>query len=1629
MASRTLAIKYTTEGFNEAVNSIKKVGVSFDESLKKAQQSVEEAIFTAKNAADAGDDAAYQEAEQKKVKAAKQVQQAVNNAYRELRIKSSADIEQLKDQAVSAFNALKNSGIASARDIAAAELALKKRLEELDKQLGTTEGELKGFGRVTLTVTEQIRGMNHAWSNFLSNLAANVVSNALNAITGTITNFFGSLKDQIFQAGTTTENLKSQLKTLEGSVEKAAVAYEKIALFALNTPYELEEVTQAYISLSNRGLKPTEKQLQQIGDLAASQGKPLQQYVEAILDAMTGENERLKEFGIKASKSGEQVSFTFKGITKTVQSSEQAILQALLGFSQLEGVLGGMNERAKTTEGQLSNLTDSLKAVYVAIFDSIKPALDGVIESATAIISPLGQQKDLFSDINVEAQAFRDYLKANPAIANEIANTLKQGIQVAMSAIAQSAKQILEYLQKNPTAIAQAVENLKTLLGGMAEFVKLIGTAIEGWGKIANLIKEVKGALTTGGGEVEGTRNTVAKVGKEALAEYDRRIEESKKPRPGGNFDYLIPGKREQIAYSTAQDIILEYGQKGGSGVPKPGNFTGVVATVGSTGIGTGAHLDVRGKDSKGQRLSQSELNKLLPYLYVEGVPLSEQKNKITSGYGPRKAPVKGASTFHPAYDFGFAKGTPVEFRGDAVKIEKKPNQGKGGNVLEITLKTGEVIQLLHLESFGKAVDTFNKSVIRVPSEDTGGRLVDHRELSVIGTGVTTTTTNATTNTTTSTNYREKAAAILRQEEGFRAKAYWDTNAYRIGYGTEFKGNQAKSYRVNSTITSEAAEKQLLEYDIPRFENRIIQQVGKQYWVHLNENVKAALLSVAYNKGSLTTDLITATRTGNADTIVSTIERTDAKTHGNRRRSEAALARSQDFGDKDSSGRSSAEEVRRITEDARKRVDERVGQQQRQVRDSLEQRQKRELLEFDLKVSKLTSEEAKKKASYERSILVQRQSAEKERLEIEQTLTQLRTELIRKQEDIKAGKEVTGRDISSEIKLLEDRKKNLEETVGIQQQITKNEEAQRLAAEAKARADERTKQAQELEVKNLEETQKNNLLKFDTETSALPDGPEKEARIIQRSSIEKQNEYAKQRLEIEQGINNLIKEREEKIAGRLTTGRDITAEIQFLQQRRKALEENLILEQTIVSNDISKTLSEKAKTVSEQWIEVTRVVEELNLSLADSTAETREASAIRGVNEQYEGYKKVVVEAIKTVYDLIQFKAALGLATDEEIKHLERLKQKYLEVQDAQNKDIKNALFNNQLNERQIKLDEQGTLLDFDSQIAEGKANQLDRIGDRFGANKLRSYSAIAQEDLRYQQELLDLEASYKDQPELLEKLKTKAAELNQIKLDEIRSQFKSLKDELIEIGANALTGFFEDILSGTKSVGEAFMDMAKSVIRSLTQIAAQMLAMQAIKAISGAFGFKFAGGGPVGRYADGGFVKEEAIERSSGGPIKGPGTGTSDSIRAWLSNGEYVIKADAVRHWGVGLFDRLNQKQLPDGENKPNPIRSMVEKIGEAVYAATGGLITDGSAPNWHKSGGIEAWNQNLLTDLTPRPATQLSLSGNLKGSGNAANRSTTLHQTINVTSPDANSFRKTELQLGRDSAEMARRAFLRNG
>lgn len=173
------------------------------------------------------------------------------------------------------------------------------------------------------------------------------------------------------------EKLQASLKTVTGSAEGAKQAFSTISDFAATTPFQLEQAVSAFIKLKALGLDPSEAALRSYGNTAAAMGKDLNQFIEAVADASTNEFERLKEFGIKAKQEGDQVSFTFQGITTTVQKSATAIQGYLQDIGDVQ-FAGAMEEQANTLSGIFSNIQDSVTKLLTqdgASMESLKKSL------------------------------------------------------------------------------------------------------------------------------------------------------------------------------------------------------------------------------------------------------------------------------------------------------------------------------------------------------------------------------------------------------------------------------------------------------------------------------------------------------------------------------------------------------------------------------------------------------------------------------------------------------------------------------------------------------------------------------------------------------------------------------------------------------------------------------------------------------------------------------------------------------------------------------------------------------------------------------------------------------------------------------------------------------------------------------------------------------------------------------------------------------------------------------------------------------------------------------------------------------------------------------------------------------
>lgn len=140
---------------------------------------------------------------------------------------------------------------------------------------------------------------------------------------------------------------------------------------------------------------------------------------------------------------------------------------------------------------------------------------------------------------------------------------------------------------------------------------------------------------------------------------------------------------------------------------------------------------------------------------------------------------------------------------------------------------------------------------------------------------------------------QEASINMIKQFEGFRPTPYWDTNAYRVGYGSDtvtLSDGTIQKVTQGIAITQEDALRDLIRR-IGEFQDIVKAQIGAERFNSLDSNQQAVLTSIAYNYGRLPQDIAAAIKTGTVPEIAAAIRARGGDNAGvnkGRRETEAA---------------------------------------------------------------------------------------------------------------------------------------------------------------------------------------------------------------------------------------------------------------------------------------------------------------------------------------------------------------------------------------------------------------------------------------------------------------------------------------------------------------------------------------------------------------------------------------------------------------------------------------------------------------------------------------------------------------------------------------------------------------------
>lgn len=226
------------------------------------------------------------------------------------------------------------------------------------------------------------------------------------------------LGKEIVVTGANFESLRARLKTVEGSNEAAAQSFSMITDFAKKTPFEVEDITTAFVQLRVRGINPTTEKLTALGDLTSAFGYGFEEMTDAIGAAARGELDPIEKFGIAAKIAGDKIKLSFRGQTEVVERSADAVTNVLVKWGQMEGIQGAMAEQSATTAGMFSNLKDTVSALFdqiaqMGVLDEVKLLMQAVSESiggndglarviADVLIIALRSVRELFTSMPQE---------------------------------------------------------------------------------------------------------------------------------------------------------------------------------------------------------------------------------------------------------------------------------------------------------------------------------------------------------------------------------------------------------------------------------------------------------------------------------------------------------------------------------------------------------------------------------------------------------------------------------------------------------------------------------------------------------------------------------------------------------------------------------------------------------------------------------------------------------------------------------------------------------------------------------------------------------------------------------------------------------------------------------------------------------------------------------------------------------------------------------------------------------------------------------------------------------------------------------------------------------------------------
>lgn len=330
--------------------------------------------------------------------------------------------------------------------------------------------------------------------------------------------------ESILTTGDKFERLSVQLEAIMGSMAEGERALAWIKDFTRNTPFQLEEVSEAFVRLKAFGLDPMDGSMQAIVDQASKLG--------GGMERLNGITLAVGQAWAKQKLQGEEIlqlvergvpvwELLEKATGKNVQELQKLSSAGKLGRDTIALLIAEIGKSAEGAaaknmsllSGYVSNLKDSWQQFLAAIADS------GALEYTKNLLGSIA--------LKIEAMNQDGRLQALATKISDAFIAMGDAIQTALTGL--SFDGLVSKIETSFATITTVMDKLKTTFtvtsntvtfffnsftlavkGFTTAFLYTIGEIIYGWGKLA----EVVGADSIAK-EMQATTNSLRSLGKE----------------------------------------------------------------------------------------------------------------------------------------------------------------------------------------------------------------------------------------------------------------------------------------------------------------------------------------------------------------------------------------------------------------------------------------------------------------------------------------------------------------------------------------------------------------------------------------------------------------------------------------------------------------------------------------------------------------------------------------------------------------------------------------------------------------------------------------------------------------------------------------------------------------------------------------------------------------------------------------------------------------------------------------------------------------------------------------------------------------------------------------------------------